>query len=528
MPKRHTLVRSPHDLGLTTTVPAFAQLTPSSPRGATLAEVRSDGLVLDGDASTRVLSVAVDHRYAQAGALFAALPGGSEHGAEHSVQAAAAGAVAILTDPAGVYAARSAGLPLLIAAEPRAVLGDIAATVYGTDRHTPVLFGVTGTNGKTTTVHVLDALLTQLGIRSGRSSTTDRKSGDTIVDSRLTTPESPELHALLGRMNEDGVSAAALEVSAQALSRHRVDGLRFDVAGFTNLGHDHRDEYPTDAEYLAAKAALFQPTHSRRGVVLLDTPAGYRIRDRAGVPVTTVSTSDRADADWTARVVVATASSTAFTLDGPDGRHLSSVIPLLGRHMVADSALAIVMLVESGLDFDTIARTIADGIEVVVPGRTDLVSGPLGPRVYLDFSHTPDSIVTTLSALRVVAEGKVIVVVGADGEKDPTKRVPMGRASAEGANIVIVTDHHSRFEDPAVIRRALLDGAESHPGRGAVFEIPEPRLAIRAALRMADANDTILWVGPGQTDYRIVRGRDLPYSPRADARAALAEAGWAS
>jgi UDP-N-acetylmuramoyl-L-alanyl-D-glutamate--2,6-diaminopimelate ligase len=509
-------------------MPSFTQLVPATTVGAALGDLVGAGVVVSGDLSTRVTSATVDHRHAQPGALFAALPGGTGHGADHAAEAAAAGAVAILTDPAGAVAARSAGLPMLIAADPRAVVGDIAAIVYGTGDLHPTLFGVTGTNGKTTTVHLLDAILTQLGIRSGRSSTADRKSGDTAVASRLTTPEAPELHALIARMNEDGVSAAALEVSAQALSRHRVDGLLFDVAGFTNLGHDHRDEYPGDEEYLAAKALLFQPDRARRGVVVLDTPSGHRVRERSGIPITTVTSLDDVDADWTVRVTGATFSTTDFVLDGPGGLHLASMVPLVGRHMAVDCALAIVILVESGIDFDRIARSVAGGVSVTVPGRTDLVSGPRGPRVYLDFSHTPDSIESTLAALRAVAVGKVIVIVGADGEKDPTKRGPMGRAAAAGADIVVVTDHHSRFEDPAAIRRALLDGAESHPGPHRVFEIPEPRLAIRAALGMAGADDTVLWVGPGQSDYRIVRGRDLPYSPRADARTALDEAGWAS
>jgi UDP-N-acetylmuramoyl-L-alanyl-D-glutamate--2,6-diaminopimelate ligase len=509
-------------------MPLFTQLNPSSTVGSMIGDLASDAVIVSGDPSTRVSSMTVDHRQVRSGGLFAAIPGAITHGADHAVEAAKAGAAAVLTDAAGAIAAGRSGLPMLIAADPRSVLGDIAAVVYGTGDVHPALFGVTGTNGKTTTVHLLDAILTQLGIRSGRSSTADRKSGDTTVASRLTTPEAPELHALLARMNEDGVSAAALEVSAQALSRHRVDGVVFDVAGFTNLGHDHRDEYPSNDEYLAAKTALFQPGRARRGVVVLDTPAGRRVQAQAGIPTTTVTSLDDPSADWTVHVTVATPSSTGFVLEGPDGRQLASTIPLVGRHMAVDCALAIVMLVESGIDLDRIAGNISGGVSVIVPGRTDLVSGPRGPRVYLDFSHTPDSIESTLAALRTVAAGKVIVILGADGEKDPTKREPMGRAAAAGADIVVVTDHHSRFEDPAMIRRALLDGAESLPGPHRVFEIPEPRLAIRAALGMADVNDTVLWVGPGQSDYRIVRGHDLPYSPRADTRTALAEAGWAS
>jgi UDP-N-acetylmuramoyl-L-alanyl-D-glutamate--2,6-diaminopimelate ligase len=197
-----------------------------------------------------------------------------------------------------------------------------------------------------------------------------------------------------------------------------------------------------------------------------------------------------------------------------------------GRHMAADAGLAIVMLVAGGIDFGRIASALEPGVAVTVPGRTDLVSGTGGPRVYVDFSHTPDSIEKTLDALRLVTPGRLIVIIGADGEKDLSKREPMGRAAADGADAVIVTDHHQRFEDPAVIRRALMRGARQTEN-GELHEVPVPGDAIRKAIGMAAVGDTILWVGPGQIDYRIVRGEDTPYSPRNDARRALSEAGWA-
>jgi UDP-N-acetylmuramoyl-L-alanyl-D-glutamate--2,6-diaminopimelate ligase len=339
------------------------------------------------------------------------------------------------------------------------------------------------------------------------------------------------------------VHTAALEVSAQALSRHRVDGLRFDVVGFTNLSHDHRDDYPTPASYLEAKLALFDRDRAERGVVLLDSPAGREVAARSGVPVTTVVTDGAGEArdagevpaaDWRMRVTAATASSTAFRLEARDGRVLSSSVPLIGRHMAADAALALVMLVEAGHALDDLQEAVAGGIEVTVPGRTLDVSGEDGPRVYTDFSHTPDSVAKTLEALRTVTDGRLVVVIGADGDRDPSKREPMGRAAAEGADLVVVTDHHPRTEDPAVIRRALLTGARTaeealrrHRRHApAVVELAEPAAAIRHAVGAVGQGDTVLWVGPGDTDYRVVGTEDLAYSPRRDARVALREAGW--
>jgi UDP-N-acetylmuramoyl-L-alanyl-D-glutamate--2,6-diaminopimelate ligase len=249
------------------------------------------------------------------------------------------------------------------------------------------------------------------------------------------------------------------------------------------------------------------------------------IRDEALIPVTTITSQPGMSADWVVTVLDATPTSTRFCLVGPAQQELVCTVPLVGTHMAADAGLAIVMLVEGGFNFADIASAIDGGVEVTIPGRTELLSGPDGPRVYTDFSHTPDSVEKTLDALRAVTPGQLIVIIGADGEKDRTKREPMGRAAAHGADVVIVTDHHQRFEDPAKIRQALLSGARQSVNKQ-VHEVPVPSDAIRAAINMADSGDTILWVGPGQSDYRIVRGQDIPYSPRNDARRALAEAGW--
>jgi UDP-N-acetylmuramoyl-L-alanyl-D-glutamate--2,6-diaminopimelate ligase len=527
-------------------VPHFSYLRPRRPAGVRLAALVGDGVRLVPAAASdenageeaaldvRVTNVAVSDAELLPGGLFAALPGRHGHGADFVPAAVRAGAVAVLTDDEGVARASAAGLPSLVVSAPRRHLGRVAATVHGTDVRRPRLLGVTGTNGKTTTVHVLHAVLRQLGLPAGLSSTAERRSLDVAVASRLTSPEATELHALLARMAEDDVHAAAIEVSAQALSRHRVDGVRFDVVGFTNLSHDHRDDYPTPESYLEAKLALFGRDRADRGVVLLDSPAGREVVARSGVPVTTISTVGAQEADWRLQVTTATASSTAFRLEGPDGRVLRSSVPLIGRHMAADAGLALVMLVEAGHAVDRLQEAVAGGIEVAVPGRTLQVSGVDGPRVYTDFSHTPDSVAKTLAGLRTVTEGLLVVVIGADGDRDPSKREPMGRAAAEGADLVVVTDHHPRTEDPARIRRALVAGARTaeeaqrrHRQReSTVVELAEPAAAIRHAVAAVGPGDTVLWVGPGDTDYRVVGTEDLPYSPRRDARQALREAGW--
>ena len=214
------------------------------------------------------------------GDVFVAVRGVNRHGAEFAAAAAEKGAVAVVTDAEGADVAEATGLPVIIVEDPRGMLGDLSAWVYGTGRddHLPILFGTTGTNGKTSVSHLLEGILGQLGLVTGLSSTAERHIAGQVIVSRLTTPEAYEMHALLALMRERGVEAVAVEVSAQALSRRRVDGIVFDVAAFTNLTHDHLDDYADMREYFEAKLPLFLPDRARRAVISLDSAAGDRGR----------------------------------------------------------------------------------------------------------------------------------------------------------------------------------------------------------------------------------------------------------
>ncbi|RZU65488.1 UDP-N-acetylmuramoylalanyl-D-glutamate--2,6-diaminopimelate ligase [Microterricola gilva] len=479
-----------------------------------------DGVELSG--------VSLSTTTVQPGDLYVGVPGRNAHGAGFAEAAARAGAVAVLTDEAGASLAAASGLPVLVTPDARAALGDVAAWIYRTADNPATLFAVTGTNGKTSVVYVLYAILSQLGVVAGLTSTAERRIGDVAVTSNLTTPEASELHALLARMREAEVRAVGVEVSAQALSRHRVDGLVFDIAGFTNLSHDHLDDYTDLEEYFQAKLELFQPDRSRRGVVTVDTEWGAKLAQQSRIPVTTLSTVAGTNADWRMSVLEEHATFTRFALEGPEGRRLETTLPLLGWFMAANAALAIVMLVESGFDLDAIAHALDrdGGIDVYIPGRTERVSGDHGPTVYIDYGHTPDAFLNALDAIRRTTAGRVIMVFGADGDRDTTKRADMGAIAARGADAVVITDFHPRFEDPAAIRQALLDGARAAVPDAELYEVPDPRAAFRAALALAGEGDAVLYAGPGHEDYQEVAGVKLPYSARDDARQALREAGW--
>jgi len=488
-----------------------------------------------GDATLTGLTLATADL--RPGDVFVAVRGVNRHGADFAASAAEKGAVAVVTDAEGADAAAGTGLPVIVVDDPRGILGDLSAWVYGTGRDDdlPLLFGTTGTNGKTSVSHLLEGILGQLGVVTGLSSTAERHIAGQIVVSRLTTPEAYEMHALLALMRERGVEAVVVEVSAQALSRRRVDGIVFDVAAFTNLTHDHLDDYADMREYLEAKLPLFRPDRARRAVISLDSDAAAEVQERCEIPFVTVGTpaiatdpDAAARADWVVEIVHERQTGTEFRLTAADGRTLTTIVPVIGRHMAANAGLAIVMLLEAGYAWERIVATLTGdrGIRAYLPGRTERVSGDRGPAVYVDFGHSPDAFEKTLAAVRRVTPGKVVMLFGADGDRDATKRHDMGRTAVLGSDILVVTDHHPRFEDIDSIRATLIEGARRARPDAEIHEFSPPEVAIVEAVALVGDGDAILWAGPGHQDYRDIRGVRTPYSARELARRALRDAGW--
>lgn len=462
----------------------------------------------------------------RSGDLFVAMPGLKTHGANFVAKAIELGASAVITDLAGLEIAGHLPVPVAVLESPRLHLGDLAAFVYGNlPKNMPLLFGITGTNGKTSTTYIMDAILRQLGEVTGLTSTAERHIAGEVIVSRLTTPESTEMHALIARMREASVDAISIEVSAQALTQHRIDGIRFDVVGFTNLSHDHLDDYGNMENYLAAKAKLFSPEKGERGVVCLDSDFGLRFAEFAEIPIKTIAT--HGDADYRVVITEESPRKTSFELHLPDGQVIASWVPIIGAHMASNAGLAVAMLLEAGFTAERIREAIVGGINAYLPGRTERVTGETGPDVYVDFGHSPDAFLNTLRAVRKVTKGKVIMLFGADGDRDPSKRPAMAQVSAENCDILVITDHHPRFEDPASIRKVLVESAREARPELEIHEISPPEEAIRKAVALAKEGDAILWAGPGHQDYRDIRGVRTPYSARALARAALKEAGWA-
>ncbi len=488
---------------------------------ATLAAAAPDAAAGD----VEVTGVTLDSRQVMPGDLYAALPGARFHGASFAAQAREAGAVAVLTDGQGAALVRAAGvdLPTITVADPRAVLGDLSARVYGTDRRRPVLVGVTGTNGKTTTAYLITAALDALGRTTGLVGTVETRIAGERLASTRTTPESPDLHALIARMVEVGVDTCVMEVSSHALALHRVDGLVFDIALFTNLTQDHLDFHSSMEDYFTAKSELFTRRRSRRGIVCIDDAYGRRLSQTSEVPVETLGQD--AAADWQVRPSCEDPGALTLTHQGRV-EHLRSALP--GDFNLTNTALAAATLVTAGVDPADASRALS--IDPHVPGRMEVVSvgdGPQIPRVVVDYAHTPEAIRAALSALRPSTEGLLVCVTGAGGDRDRDKRAAMGAAAA-AADIVVVTDDNPRSEDPAVIRRAVLEGAQSaaaHSGRMVrVIEVGDRRAAIEDAIRRVVGDPrraTVAVVGKGHESGQEVAGVTHPFDDRAEVRAAM-------
>lgn len=495
-----------------TTVLALTGARPSSPIPGDLAvtgiEQRSDA-VLPGD-------------------LFAALPGARAHGARFARAAVERGAVAVFTDEEGARLAGDLGVPVLVREQPRAVLGELSAELYGQPSRKLTIVGITGTSGKTTTSYLVEAGLAAAGLRTALIGTIETRIGGRRVPSALTTPEAPQLHAMFALMVEQGVDAVVMEVSSHALALGRVDGVRFAVGAFTNLSQDHLDFHRDFEDYFGAKRRLFEPTSpiaARTAVIVVDDEWGRRLAAALPGP-TTVSTTGAGD--WhVAGAVDAHGGEQSFTAAGP-GANVDVRLRLPGRYNVANGLLAVAVCAAAGVDPAVAAPALA---AVDVPGRMQRVEAGQDFLAVVDYAHKPAALESVIATLRLHlaadnpdAPGRLAVVVGAGGDRDAGKRALMGAAGARGADLLVITDDNPRTEDPAAIRAALHNGALEVPvgERGEVCEIGDRAAAIEAAVAWARPGDVVLVAGKGHETGQEIDGVKQPFDDREVLASALA------
>lgn len=449
------------------------------------------------------------------GDVYAALPGARAHGIDFAEAAIAAGAIAILTDPAGAAAAAGPAntarrdVPLLIVDEPRGVLGRLAAKIYGDPATSMQMIGVTGTQGKTTTTWLAASGLQGAGVPAAVIGTVGTRVAGADIKTALTTPEAPDLHGLFAMMRERDVAACLMEVSSHALVMGRVDGVVFDVAVFTNLGRDHLDFHVDVGDYFRAKASLFTPERARLGLVNIDDEYGRRLVEEATIPIRTFSLTGR-HADWQAVEVELEAGGSRFTILGPDGLAVDAGVPLPGDFNVANALAAVAACAEAGFESARVARCIATGGGV--PGRLERVDAGQDFVVVVDYAHKPDAVEAAIRTLRPLTPGQVIVVLGAGGDRDVGKRPIMGEIAGRLADVLVVTDDNPRTEEPGAIRAAVLEGAIGASGE--VLEIGDRRAAIREAARRARPGDIVLIAGKGHESGQEIAGVVHPFDDR--------------
>ncbi|MEV6244964.1 UDP-N-acetylmuramoyl-L-alanyl-D-glutamate--2,6-diaminopimelate ligase [Streptomyces sp. NPDC051742] len=510
-----TLTAVPHADQYRTAPPRPEQARPT-PLGDLAAQ-----LGVDVPQTAEISGITHDSRAVRPGDLYAALPGAHTHGADFTAQAAGLGAAAILTDPAGAERAAATGLPVLVVENPRGRMGELAAEIYGRPGADLLQIGITGTSGKTTTAYLVEGGLRGSGHHTGLVGTVEMRIGDERIKSERTTPEATDLQALFAVMRERGVDAVAMEVSSHALVLGRVDGCVFDVAVFNNLSPEHMEFHSDMDDYFRAKAGLFTPERSRLGVVNLDDAYGRRLVTEATVPVVTFSAEGRADADWRAEDLVLGSHDSTFTAVGPEGVRIAATAPLPGPFNVANTLAAIATLAAAGID----PKSAAEGVAAVpgVPGRLERVEAGQPYLAVVDYAHKTDAVESVLRSLREVTEGRLHVVIGCGGDRDTTKRGPMGAATARLADTAVLTSDNPRSEDPLVILTAMLAGAAEVPAgeRGDVLVEPDRAAAIAAAVARARPGDTVLIAGKGHEQGQDIGGVVRPFDDREVLRAAI-------
>ena len=478
--------------------------------------------VLLGDADVSITGISYDSRTVQPGDIYACLPGSKVHGHTFIPQVLASGAAALLVEDARVV---PTGIPAMVVSQSREALAHISAEFFGHPGEALTLIGVTGTNGKTTVTTLLHRILQQAGIRSGLLGTLAYYIDEETIPAPHTTPQAPELQALLAKMRDAGLTHAVMEVSSHALCLHRIDGCRFTLALLTNVTQDHLDFHQTLDAYRDAKLELFAnpnyaPLHGRLRCVLNydDDSAGYFAEHAQGE----VRFFGLNGGDYQACNVHLRADGSDFLLRFPGGSRTMS-LQLVGSFNVSNALAALAAALELGVDVDLAGQVLA--ATPPIDGRFQRVaqSGGDRPTVVVDYAHTPDGLEKVLSTAHEIAPGRVVALFGCGGDRDRSKRPRMAEVAARWARDIIITSDNPRNEDPQAIIKEILQGFDAE-SRARVRVEPDRAAAIRLAIGQSAPDDLIVLAGKGHEDYQLfANGRKIHFDDREEAIGALAD-----
>jgi len=482
------------------------------------------GLHARGDWDVQITGLSVDSRDVKPGHLFAALPGVKVHGAEFIQYALRMGASAVLTDPQGaeIAAKDMESYPeaaVVVVAEPRAALAYTAALWFG--GQPAIMVAATGTNGKTSVATFTRQIWEELGLSAVNFGTTGVE-GAFSAPLNHTTPEPITLHRLLAELRAEGVTHAAMEASSHGLAQNRLDGVRLTAAAFTNFSQDHLDYHANFDDYFKAKAGLFDRVLTDDGVAVIniDDARGMdmvEIASNRGQRILTVGRQAGADLRILGQRYDATGQDLLFEWRG-NSHHTR--LNLIGGFQAENILAAAGLVIGTGIEPPNVFETLPH--LSTVRGRMQLAATRAnGAPVFVDYSHTPEAIATALKALRPHVMRKIVVLVGAGGDRDTTKRPLMGRAACENADVVFVTDDNPRSEDPALIRAAVMAGCEQVEGITAV-EVGDRAEAILRGVDAIGPGDALLICGKGHETGQVVGDQVLPFDDCEQASVAVA------
>jgi UDP-N-acetylmuramoyl-L-alanyl-D-glutamate--2,6-diaminopimelate ligase len=486
-----------------------------------LAEAVGDLLVehRGDEGGAGVTGLAYDSRRVEQGDLFFAIAGAISDGARFAPAAVQAGAAAVMVEhPLDL------DIPQIVVRDGRRGMARAAAAFYGHPGDDLMLLGVTGTNGKTTTVFLLESILRVAGYVTGLIGTVETRVAGRARPGVRTTPESVDLQALLADMRAHDVEAVAMEVTSHALALSRVEALRFTAAAFTNLTQDHLDFHGDMDEYFEAKRALFVPERSHAAAVNIDDAYGRKLKASAAVPCMGFGTGEAADLRATG--VDFSPLGTGFVAVSR-AHELKIATSLIGAFNVSNCLAAAATALQAGIEPGAIEEGISE--LQTVPGRFEAVDAGQPFAVVVDYAHTPDSLDNVLGAARRLAQrssGRVICLFGCGGDRDRSKRPVMGAVAARGADLVVVSSDNPRSEDPEAIIAAILEGVLSVRPGGADAVLVDRREAIGKALSMARPGDVVLIAGKGHETGQQFEDHTNPFDDREVAHALLAELGW--
>jgi UDP-N-acetylmuramoyl-L-alanyl-D-glutamate--2,6-diaminopimelate ligase len=473
---------------------------------------------LSGDGSVLVSDVTHDSRQARAGSLFVAIKGETADGHRFIPDVMRRGAAGIISeyDPPAEFTGT-----WIKVSEARHALALAASRVNGDPSHQLDLVGITGTNGKTTTTYLCFALAEAAGQHPAMLTTVEYRIGDTSEEAVRTTPEASDTNRFLRRAVDAGSKMAAMEASSQAIDLHRCDGLRFKVAVFTNLTRDHLDYHHTMENYFDAKKRLFDGRlGDRPGASVLNADDVWCVKlidELRTADQRVVTTGIDSAADITAaNIDVSLIRGTSFTLNTPFGeRHITS--PLVGRPHVYNMLQATAVALELGYELEAIEKGLSKCVGA--PGRFERVPHEGDFAVIVDYAHTDDALLNTLQTARELTTGRIITVIGCGGDRDRSKREPMGRVAAEHSDLIVVTSDNPRNEDPLKIIQEIEVGLKQ--GDTPYTIVPDRREAITRAIQLAQRNDVVIIAGKGHETYQIVGGNKYHFDDREVASDAL-------